>query len=195
MKQICVNNITAWIEGEDKVLKLYQSEINEEEGTAEAWIASETGKTFSVHWKDALSTFDTVGRVTIDGQSCGGKLHKASFGAERAMRKRGKRESSDIRRPFEFVQLELTDDDRYLGEVHEGLGDIVLDIDETDEVWPALDDQPPIMETPKVHEHDKKGVTQCVGFGPAEPARESGAYYASSVRAIARFTFHYRPLG
>lgn len=127
MKQICVNNITAWIEGEDKVLKLYQSEINEEEGTAEAWIASETGKvrggtlisgrlltrsflaqTFSVHWKDALSTFDTVGRVTIDGQSCGGKLHKASFGAERAMCKRGKRESSDIRRPFEFVQLELT---------------------------------------------------------------------------------------
>lgn len=56
--------------------------------------------------------------------------------------------------------------------MHEGLGDIVLDIDETDEVWPALDDQPPIMETPKVHEHDKKGVTQCVGLGsPHHPIK------------------------
>ncbi|KAI5888914.1 uncharacterized protein SCHCODRAFT_02510815 [Schizophyllum commune H4-8] len=195
MNSVTIDNITAWIEVEDQPATVYQLEIHARKKTAEAWIASETGKRFKVCWKDTLNTYHTVGDVRVDGRYCGGTLHRTSGGAGTTIFKDGIRDSLASRRPFVFAQLEVTDDDRHLDDPLKGLGDIMLKVKEVTDIQPLAFHATPTIETPKVHERAKKAVAQHVGLGAARPTKAYGRSKSKRIRTIARFTFHYRPLG
>ncbi|KAL1750512.1 hypothetical protein FB107DRAFT_294549 [Schizophyllum commune] len=195
MNSVTMDNITAWIEVEDQPATVYQPEINARKRTAEAWIASETGKRFRVCWKDTLNAYHTVGDVRVDGRYCGGTLHRTTGGAGTTIFKDGIRDSLASRRPFVFAQLEVTDDDRHLDDPLKGLGDIVLKVKEVTDIQPLAFQTTLTIETPKVHERAKKAVAQHVGLGSARPTKAYGRSKSKRIRTIARFTFHYRPLG
>ncbi|KAL1675158.1 hypothetical protein EV122DRAFT_268606, partial [Schizophyllum commune] len=194
MNSITIDNITAWIEVENQPATVYQPEIHARKRTAEAWIASETGKRFRVCWKDTLNAYHTVGDIRVDGRYCGGTLHRTSGGTGTTIFKDGIRDSLASRRPFVFAQLEVTDDDRHLDDPLKGLGDIVLKVKEVTDIQPLAFQTTLTIETPKVHERAKKAVAQHVGLGSAQPTKAYGRSKSKRIRTIARFTFHYRPL-
>ncbi|KAJ7091958.1 hypothetical protein B0H15DRAFT_799705 [Mycena belliarum] len=64
----------AWVCVEGQEALEYGVETSEDQQTVTCWIASELGKTFSVHWTNTSYFHATAGYLKMDGHDCGGKF-------------------------------------------------------------------------------------------------------------------------
>ncbi|KAJ7121338.1 hypothetical protein C8R43DRAFT_1033888 [Mycena crocata] len=191
-------DFSAWISIDGTETPEYDIEMSEDKKTVTCWIASELGKTFSIHWRNSSYHHDTSGIVKMDGNSCGGQIIYGRTLPRSAVKSGVTVAHGSSIKPFMFSSLTLTDDDTYLGgSSHQDLGVIELVIypvkvsnsrgaTSTGKDLSAL----------KVHERSKKAVTQQITL--AQPKKlEVPFVFVSAPRSgpdLAKFLFKYRPL-
>ncbi|KAF7305873.1 hypothetical protein HMN09_00741500 [Mycena chlorophos] len=206
---LSANGIDAWVAvgGYDSEAQTYQPEPFDGRDSDSsvsgwtAWIASELGQEFSVHWRNTDVFCQTVGRVWVDGIECSGEILR---GPNYDTRVAGRRTSGSAVQPFVFERIELTDDDNFLhASSSRDIGTIKL------EIWTInmtgtkpFSNSAPVADA-KVHERSKKGVAHQVKFvfllfkfgAPVEGNQRSAAvieYLDTS--PLATFTFRYRSI-
>nr|GAT54992.1 predicted protein [Mycena chlorophos] len=199
---LSANGIDAWVAvggpGYDSEARTYQPESLQGRDSSTsgwtAWIASELGQEFSIHWRNTDVFCQTVGRVWVDGIECSGEILR---GPNYDTRVAGRRTSGSAVQPFVFSKIDLTDDDTFLhASSSRDIGTIKL------EIWTInmtgtkpFSNSAPVADA-KVHERSKKGVAHQVKFGaPVEGNQRSAAvieYLDTS--PLATFTFKYRSM-
>ncbi|KAH7913790.1 hypothetical protein BJ138DRAFT_1145272 [Hygrophoropsis aurantiaca] len=185
----------AWITTDDTKLEPYGIEHFPDTNTVTCWIVSEAGKKFCVNWQDCSPSrlSDLAGYVSLDGRECGGDtLPRARPSI--VVRKGHVWTSPTSRRDFIFSDIQLTDDDTYLGHSNPDLGEVKLCLwyGTKAEIVPYGGLQVP--DARKVHERTKKAGTHCVGFGEAVTTQPVNftRFVPSSSQPIATFIFKYR---
>lgn len=171
------------------------------------WIASESGKRFSVNWSNASRVFPIQGVVSIDGVICDNHVmldyqypdKPSAVGVSYA------RTSDYTQRDFMFSTIEVTDDDAYLYTVGQtyNFGIITLELWRlcvTDVVMKTMQHTygSPVLESQVVHERSKKAGTHHVKYGEEYHARSPAVGMVTSQKVdeapFVSFTFRYRPL-
>ncbi|KAJ7451850.1 hypothetical protein B0H11DRAFT_1877124 [Mycena galericulata] len=191
-----IGPFSAWVEIEGVPAQEYQVEAHHNGRLVTCWIPSQTGKSFSVSWRNTAIQVSTVGHVSVDGRECGGiVLHAPSL---ECVKMEGVTGATTVRQ-FTFSSLTLTDDDSFLGNLvgNEKLGLIevsIYPIQVTGYVpMPSAPELPEI----KIHERSSKSAgTQQVKL--AEPKLLPAPRPAVTSRflgpAYVTFVFKYRPL-
>ncbi|KAJ7646756.1 hypothetical protein FB45DRAFT_1019058 [Roridomyces roridus] len=159
---------SAWITVDGVETPEYHVETSTDNKVVACWIASETGKKFSIHWKNFAYAADAKGDIEIDGTSLSGRfLYGKKLPA--CATKDGVREGEMVR-PFVFSSLATTDDDDYLHHSSsEKLGTIELSIYPI-EVLPSTGNvkrkRAQALDNITVHERSKKAasVTQQIAL-------------------------------
>lgn len=172
------------------------------------WIASESGKKFSVNWRNTTRRFALQGAVTIDGVVCDTHimLDASSYpNRPNAVGVSYARTSDFTRRDFMFTAIEVTDDDAYLHTVGQAynFGTITLELwrlQVTNVVSQQMEHQAgsPVLEGQVVHEKTKKAGTHHVKYGeeyyaPA-PVIDVVSGYKIDAEPWITFIFKYRPI-
>jgi len=194
-----LGNFSACITVDDVELPEYSVTYSTDGKKATCWVPSEEGKAFSVKWINALPSFSTSGRVSIDGVNCGKSKRKFKHDHLQSQpavsHRKSFRTSLTTVRLFTFSRIELTDDDAYLDTpTSPKLGDIELDIEEVvlgNKRKPFLKNIP---EPSKVHERSKKALGHRFTLGAEVVSRKTYAYDHTVVRHVCTFIFKYRPL-
>ncbi|KAJ7212927.1 hypothetical protein GGX14DRAFT_445667 [Mycena pura] len=187
---------TAWVTIDGQEATEYGIETSEDQKTVTCWIASELGKTFSVHWRNASYPHDTAGYVKMDGSSCGGiVLYRQSV--PRTVEKNGVSDGFTVR-PFMFSSLELTDDDALLGSSssYQDLGIIelmIVPVQVTQRGVPGVNRS---LAQLKIHERSKKAVTQQISLAESKiiPNPAPLVRARSAGPGLVKFYFKYRPM-
>ncbi|TFK35790.1 hypothetical protein BDQ12DRAFT_687554 [Crucibulum laeve] len=187
------NGFSAWVTVDDAELPIYGVEVDHHQNRVSAWIPSEAGKSFTVHWKDNNLTSHSAGYVSVDGVNCGGRvLYRHGTGETT---QRGVYTSATTLRPFMFSSLNLTDDDSYLGSASsENIGEILLEISWIEPGQKSVLAGTKVPEAEKVHERSKKATAHRVGFGAEKYEAPQHGISVTILRKIATFVFKYRAL-
>ncbi|KAJ7049725.1 hypothetical protein C8F01DRAFT_1378227 [Mycena amicta] len=199
-------DFSACIMVDGKEAKEYDIETSEAENVVTCYIASQTGKEFTVLWENCsyLDDEQICGDVYLDGVYITGDARAAEFEEDLPQIVEALGAVCDDGksiRPFVFSPLKLTDDDAFLETSSTELQDlgvialciypVVGDEDDT----PVSNDVLPKL---TVHEKAKKGRTQQVLLG-APKALPDGGNFSSSVGTtrvgpdLVKFRFTYRP--
>ncbi|KAI6041906.1 hypothetical protein EDC04DRAFT_2892600 [Pisolithus marmoratus] len=172
---------------------------------AMCWIASETGKTFSVEWIcHATKHLGSEGELIVDGITCDTLIRDVDDmdSINFSVIHQGRKE-----RDLMFCDLQLTDDEALMGKpVSSHLGEITLRVtcgtvfpygesedgdEDTSETNPKLTIDANIYHEKSV----KKLTTHCVSFGPE---RKGGDYnlgtFIPNEDPPLEFVFKYRPI-
>ncbi|KAF7322033.1 hypothetical protein MKEN_00726100 [Mycena kentingensis (nom. inval.)] len=199
---LSAEGIEAWIQvgydaGDDgEEAEMYSAEATQTPSGPgwSAWIASQLGREFTIHWRNTDVFCQTVGRVWVDGIECSGEILR---GPNHATKCAGRRTSGSTVAPFVFSNVNLTDDDTFLDSTSSReVGTIKL------EIWTInmtgtkqFSLKAPIAQS-KVHERTKKGVAHQVKFGaPVEVSTRAAAVieYLDSAPLVT-FVFRYRSM-
>ncbi|KAJ7049726.1 hypothetical protein C8F01DRAFT_1181656 [Mycena amicta] len=186
-----------------KEAKEYEIVTAEAENVVTCYIASQTGKEFTVLWENcSYLDHEICGDIYLDGVFSTGKVISdvededlpQVVEAEGAVCNDGK-----SIRPFVFSALRLTDDDAFLGESSTDLGVIEISIYPVDGGEDGCPINDAILPELTVHEKAKKGMAQQVSLA-APKVLPDGEQCSSSVDPtrlgpdIVKFRFTYRPL-
>ncbi|CAK5281316.1 unnamed protein product [Mycena citricolor] len=155
----------AWLTIDGQEAVEYGVETAADEKKVTCWIASQLGKTFAVHVRSNGYLGTIAVCTTMDGRDTGGRGMPGGLRTPSTVCIDGVSGEKD-KRPFMFSSLELSDDDRLLGQssVHQDLGRIDV------QLIPALFSNPVprhdyvSLEALKIHERSKKAVTQHVSY-------------------------------
>ncbi|KIY44183.1 hypothetical protein FISHEDRAFT_52182 [Fistulina hepatica ATCC 64428] len=102
-----LNNISAWISADGQPLKEFQIEQSPQHNSRiTAWIPSESGMAFTVHWRDDSHARTTGGYIYIDGSYADSRLLKPGIDRQAAIS--GIYNTKTTLRPFQFSQVETT---------------------------------------------------------------------------------------
>ncbi|PFH48367.1 hypothetical protein AMATHDRAFT_5861 [Amanita thiersii Skay4041] len=188
---------------DDAALPEYDLNINVNERIVSCWIPSETGKPFTVRWKNLSPVTDTVGLVYLDGKCTGSK--SSEKGRRDKVERSYIRISQDMVRPYTFSTLTLTDDDAHLDNPVNDLGEIRLVLsrcvilppypitgsqsDAERHNWRDIDRSGPV-----VHERSKKGLVHQAGFGDQYSRPAHSISVLDRYEDLVTFVFKYRPL-
>ncbi|KAL4262538.1 hypothetical protein AB1N83_007891 [Pleurotus pulmonarius] len=195
-------NLSPWVEIEGVATHEYNIEVKEDGTHVTCWIASEEGKSFSIHIKDASCSIATCWSPRIDGVETPSLFLDPSSGGdfrEQLACLDAVQVSPTEQRGLVFSSMNITDDDSYLNRPsHINAGEISLCVwttaptgKEGTSNFVQLPDGP-------VHEKSKKSGAHCVNLGEAQPTDigEGGIGEVwERLKQIATFTFKYRPLG
>ncbi|KAJ7592539.1 hypothetical protein C8J56DRAFT_1161681 [Mycena floridula] len=195
------HEFAAWINigGSEATEYAVKTDLKSSIPTVTCWIASETGKKFTVHWKDSVLLSPGAGYVFVDGRAARGSLLEPAtrfttpFGTIQ-----GFRTSVDTVRPFVFSEISLTDEDSFLNQqLNPSFGDISIEITRVeilgDENKPYYLKHIPGPE--KLHERSKKALVHQIGAAP-EPMISSSTTVRTKKAGfpIVKFVFKYRSL-
>ncbi|KAJ7782351.1 hypothetical protein DFH07DRAFT_1010441, partial [Mycena maculata] len=189
------NQFSAWIciDGKEPAPE-YGVVTSEDNKTVHCFIASELGKKFSVHWTNLSYDGLTLGHIDMDGKDCGGKMIY-SRSLPKSTYKEGVAHQMSVQ-PFVFSSLSLTDDDDFLGGLHDALGVIDLTICPVEITERNAIPKNRSLSQLKVHEKIKKTITQQIAL--ADPVvGPNPDNFARSRRIgddIVKFSFNYRPI-
>jgi len=191
-----LSGLSAWITVDSTELTQYNIEVSGNKATC--WIPSETGKKFTLNWRDSDRACQLAGYVYIDGVPCGGNTVPPGLpGCPVTVRKSSIPTSTMSEKPFMFSRLELTDDDSLLDGVTSQLGEISIEIWRVAVVsfMPAHGIYFP--EAQKVHEKSKKALAHRVELGDEvfAPQTQFSKVAKTDYAPLATFTFKYRSLG
>ncbi|CCL98219.1 uncharacterized protein FIBRA_00213 [Fibroporia radiculosa] len=169
--------------------------------TVSCYIASEAGKSFSVHWKNHLSMIASAD-CYMDGHCMG----CSRTPPEKKGSRWGIRTNTDVRQPFQFTPLTLTDNDEIASPDDPSIDN--LGIIEVKVCRVRISRRPPKHHHRKhpvpahtpIHERSKKAGTHCVSLGEAircaphsSSAYPQYKYLDNPKHPYIRFIFHYRP--
>ncbi|OCH89338.1 hypothetical protein OBBRIDRAFT_778668 [Obba rivulosa] len=190
-------DVEAFIQCEGKVLPEYDVKI-EDERTVSCFIPSEVGMKFEVHIREkgGINSFSV--QVTIDGRHMGSSVcHRGRTASRWGVRTSDR----NMRHPYQFSPLTVTDDDECLGHVesHAKIGEIELKAHRITGDTKTTKYNTTVYETVgSVHEKTKKSGVHCVSLGDAVPCspdsrcRTTRLYPAEGT--YVNFLFRYRPL-
>ncbi|KAF8077569.1 hypothetical protein FPV67DRAFT_1443193 [Lyophyllum atratum] len=200
-------DLSAWIMMDGKIQQVYAVDTPRPNSIT-CWIASESGKKFSVNWRNLSRSFPLQGTVAIDGVACDTHimLDAPSFpDRPNAVGVSYARTSECTRRDFMFAAIEVTDDDAYLHTADQtyNFGTITLELWRlyvSNVVSKPFKHHPgnPVLESQLVHERSKKAGTHHVKYSeeyysPAPVVDVVTAHKWDSFPYV-NFTFKYRPL-
>ncbi|KIY44184.1 hypothetical protein FISHEDRAFT_78096 [Fistulina hepatica ATCC 64428] len=189
-----LNNISAWISADGQPLKEFQVEQSPQHHRITAWIPSESGMAFTVHWRDHSLERATGGYIYIDGSYAYGGLLQPHINCHAAVF--GIYNTRTTLRPFQFSQVETTDNEALLHSTSANkIGEIKV------AVWEVVvgHEEPPVYKEAtgvgKVHERSKKGLLHGVKYGAMQTAPpQPNCVSAKKIALIAEFIFLYRPM-
>ncbi|KIY63013.1 hypothetical protein CYLTODRAFT_426462 [Cylindrobasidium torrendii FP15055 ss-10] len=186
--------LEAWVSIEGERCEEYGQTLAANGRDVTCWIASEAGKTFSVHWQDR-PTQQMDYALIIDGVDIGGKCCVNPTGRLVSMDMTGTRISAIEEQPFMFAPIRQSDDESLLLNSVEGVGEIQIKTG-TARFQPAIRTYAPPPSGKTFHERMKKGIDHQTSFGAAKlVAQESvTAYRPVPVGVPTMLTFKYRPL-
>ncbi|KAK7031207.1 hypothetical protein VNI00_013623 [Paramarasmius palmivorus] len=191
---ISVNEFSAWITVDDNILQEYDIKVSPETNTVVCWIASEAGKSYSLHWRNDRFRTSTAGYAYIDGLSCGGKvLEHANVPTTRMD---GITTSPTTMKPFAFSTVNVTDDINFLSTPDTPeMGEIKITIKNV-QVLGNIEFKPVSVPAPKTyHETAKKGLNHQTSFRDELKVAQINIVKAVPVGGpVATFLFKYRPL-
>ncbi|KAI1795879.1 hypothetical protein LXA43DRAFT_989893 [Ganoderma leucocontextum] len=179
-----------------KELEQYDVQL-EDERTVTCWIPSESGKAFSVHWKEDASPTPTLMQVTtlVDGRCVA--RHKDSGFISGLVDRPGQV------RPLLFSQLKVTDDEAVASSSPSALrldklGAIEVEMRRVD-AYHECEDFFSMGEVPEigpVHEKSKKAGVHAVSIGAAAACKPTRKMMAIGLQnqPFAVFKFLYRPI-
>ncbi|KIY63010.1 hypothetical protein CYLTODRAFT_426459 [Cylindrobasidium torrendii FP15055 ss-10] len=186
--------VQAWVCVDGVRCEEFQETVSENGRDVTCWIASEAGKTFSIHWTD-VPVDQTAYMLTIDGASVGGVCCKDPNGRRIENTMTGRRVAATEERPFMFAPIKQSDDESLLLNSIEGVGEIKIKT-YTAHFTPTHPTykQPDAQKT--FHERMKKGVDHQTSFGEARysPPTSGVSYIPTQIGPIYSLTFKYRPL-
>ncbi|KAI0325493.1 hypothetical protein GY45DRAFT_1330167 [Cubamyces sp. BRFM 1775] len=190
---LILNGYSASIHCEDREMDQYGMRL-EDERTVSCWIASEAGKTFTIHFGDESAKTVMSVAVRMDGRSVESKAHVSRPTSTLT----GVLVSTNRIRPFLFSPLVLTDDDTLDGAVNEELGTIrILMFRVQAFVYNKdLSTDRRVVDIGTIHEKSKKAGAHAVTFGDAltlEP-RYRVEEIGREAEPFATFVFRYRPI-
>ncbi|CAK5281317.1 unnamed protein product, partial [Mycena citricolor] len=188
----------AWVTIDGQETVEYGVETAADEKKVTCWIASQLGKTFAVHVRSTAHPGVIAVYTRMDGKEVVGRVLYCGLQTPSTVSIDGALGENDTR-PFMFSSLELSDDDRLLGQssVSQDLGRI--DVQLVPVLIASRSAPPqsyPSLETLKIHERSKKAVTQQVSLGQST-ALPSPCRFAAVQRLgadLVNFSFRYRPL-
>ncbi|KAF5369203.1 hypothetical protein D9615_009963 [Tricholomella constricta] len=203
------NDLSAWISVDSQAREVYEIQTLQPNSFT-CWIVSESGKKFSVNWRNLTRKIPLQAFVVIDGVVCDTHVMLDAISYPQRPNAVGvyyARTSDLTRRDFMFTSIEVTDDDAYLHTVGRTykFGTITLELwrihVDTFKPLTKLEHQPdnPVLEAQLVHERSKKAGTHHVKYGeeyflPA-PVVDVVTTHALDSAPYATFTFKYRPIG
>ncbi|KAH9903459.1 hypothetical protein C8Q73DRAFT_674764 [Cubamyces lactineus] len=191
---LTLKGYSASIRCEDKDLEVYDVRV-EGEDKVSCWIASEAGKTFTVHYGGESAETLMCVHTHMDSRLVHLRAHtRCRTGSAKYVHI-----SATEVRPFLFASLVLTDDEATAStEVNGELGTISIKMFR---VKAFVENQAPYTGTSvanigPVHERSKKAGVHAVAFGDIimkEPQTTSRAI-EQECKPFATFVFHYRPI-
>ncbi|KAI0760393.1 hypothetical protein C8Q74DRAFT_1295881 [Fomes fomentarius] len=190
-----------WLTSNGVPLAEYQSKVEGEDWKTMACIVpSESGKNFAVHWHDGVGEHHLSLSFTLDGSKLG---HGSTCFPGGTGLRSGVSTSTDTEQPFQFSDLQFTDDDTLLSDISSqaDLGTIKVTITRVQsEYWVVPYHPGGFQPVGAVHERSKKAGAHSVSLGKG--TRVSGKPLEHLVRRnpinrfegfIAVFIFRYRP--
>ncbi|KAL0578478.1 hypothetical protein V5O48_003527 [Marasmius crinis-equi] len=188
---------TAWVTIDGKPVEEYQIRNLPEKKRVECYIPSQAGRNYEVHWRDSRRSTATDGLVVVDGKKCGTKTISPDLDKPDNTYKKGFRTSSNLIVPFQFADIETTDDESRANLPNSPfVGRIELLIYRVKIKEREVYVQQARHEDQIFYEKEVKGLQHCTTFGKAEEIRERpavGLELLSEVE-VARFRFCYRPI-
>ncbi|KJA16101.1 hypothetical protein HYPSUDRAFT_207337 [Hypholoma sublateritium FD-334 SS-4] len=195
------NGFEVWVSSvDDKALPQYNEEYDELKGEATCWIPSKAGQAFSIWCQKKVS--DEYGyrvQIFFDGQ----RVHKTScLGSHIPLIQKyyKVRVSDDECRTFVFGSIELTDDDDYLHDGLQTVGEIKIVIDrikpEATGARLTTSSTRVLPKPSKIHERSKKGLVHQINYGPAIRSKVIPYMHQPTQKygTAATFIYRYRPL-
>ncbi|TFK91030.1 hypothetical protein K466DRAFT_483559 [Polyporus arcularius HHB13444] len=191
-----LNGYTAHVCSDGKELEAHG--LQAEGGNAvSCWIASESGKEFTVHWGDDTATATLQVLISMDGRICERRAHEktatgTTYGVE---------ETPGQRRPYQFAPLVLTDDEGVASSkaaLSEKLGVLEVVMRSVDryvenETYYSVGK---VSRIGPAHEKSKKAGAHAVSFGDIKAAAPQKSLSTRGLKEepVAIFRFRYRPL-
>ncbi|KAJ3545775.1 hypothetical protein NMY22_g2303 [Coprinellus aureogranulatus] len=193
----------AWVEVEGVRTQEYEVDALEGEPGIISWIPCETGKEFKIGVaipRDSLQEMSHKARIRLDGVDTilrGNIFQQHTPVPARYFSDQWADAARSATRAFQFGALQLTDDDDYLDQSNEHLGEIRVAIQSVEKFVPVVAKEGGMFnDETKVHERAMKALSTCVRFG--ETKAHSGAppknFVARGVKDICTFVFKYRTM-
>ncbi|GBE83817.1 hypothetical protein SCP_0508740 [Sparassis crispa] len=190
-----LNNIEVSIFSQEKTLQEYVVHI-EDTNTISCYIPSEAGKNFEVRWRiGSAATHAFSVRCYLDGRPAGHTSGKPGCWGYRT----GIRTAINMRRPFQFANLQTTDDDQFLdaSRANERLGLISVCFLRVLERRTVGFEPKTLEDVGPVHEETKKISVHCISLGDAHPCQPRRNTKAKTLdtneNPFLNFIFRYKP--
>ncbi|RPD75700.1 hypothetical protein L226DRAFT_507615 [Lentinus tigrinus ALCF2SS1-7] len=190
-----------WIaDSHKRRLPEYKVKVGEDDSILTCYIPSESGKQFSIRWKDhnGPAAHHTSMRALVDGVPAGSSHSRPGASGKRAGIST---DSASVYHPFQFAALQTTDDDNALwtAGASDQLGVIELRVTHVrPDVRPDTFRVSTFDGVSRVHERSKKAGAHCVALGRAKPygkqhLRVKTTLLDKHAPPFATFRFLYRP--
>ncbi|KAI0721091.1 hypothetical protein C8T65DRAFT_566552 [Cerioporus squamosus] len=190
------NGLTAHVCSDGEELEAYGIQA-EDKNVMLCWIASETGKEFTVHWGDESATQILQVTTSMDGRVCNRRAHQKQATGKTS----GVEETPGQRRPYQFAPLVLTDDEGVASSkaaLSEKLGVVEVVMRSVDHfvengTYYSVGN---VSRIGPAHEKSKKAGAHAVSFGDIQTIapQKSLSAYGLKEEPVAIFRFRYRPL-
>lgn len=190
-----------WITCEGENLPEYGATLEGDDGkTSACFIPSESGKSFAINIKNGITQDCIKLNFKVDGQQL---AHGTLCESGQSTNRKGVRTSLDVEQPFQFADLQTTDDDELLNRLsnHADVGSIEVGITRVyEEGRPASVTIETFSGMGAVHERSKKAGAHSVGLGAkslVQPFTQMWFHdpIDPSEGKAATFIFRYRPRG
>ncbi|KAF9479625.1 hypothetical protein BDN70DRAFT_878591 [Pholiota conissans] len=203
--RLTYNGFEAWVAIDDKPLPQFSIEYDEAKREYSAWIPSEAGKKFAVHYRKVQrNKFSYRAKLFLDGTSGDSLIHnKHEQNRGGDVKTMSSMEVSTIETvDFMFNSAVLTDEDEYLDHPScLGIGEIklILSLAKVARREPPKHRDPgdrKLPEIPKIHERSKKGLVHQIKFSEvkSKPYRAYGKTKLKSIEEPVTFIFRYRSM-
>ncbi|TEB33413.1 hypothetical protein FA13DRAFT_1730435, partial [Coprinellus micaceus] len=201
----------AWIEVEGQRIQEFQVERSEDSPRVTCWVPCEVGKEFAIgvlvpsaRARETNHAF----KIHIDGSKIGLSRNTMSNTCKYRSKPATRLFSGAVLpdrstlRPFQFGDLDLTDDEAYLAVASEKYGQLAIEVRSADGFESSKPRKrprkvPSVMkeEHHRIHERVKKGLTHCVKFGAEQPYNGKHSLKLVGAKTECTFVFHYRQIG
>nr|VWO95331.1 Uncharacterized protein [Ganoderma boninense] len=188
-----------WITCEGEDLPEYGATPEGVDGkTLACFIPSQSGKSFAINFKNDITQDCIRLGFKVDGQSL---AHGMICKSGQSRSKKGVRTGLDVEQPFQFANLQTTDDDDVLNRLsnHTDVGAIEIGVTRVyEEGRPASVTVEKFSGMGAVHERSKKAGAHSVGLGEGSPVQPFTQMWFHdpidpSEGKAATFIFRYRP--
>ncbi|TEB33456.1 hypothetical protein FA13DRAFT_1730479, partial [Coprinellus micaceus] len=193
----------AWIEVNGYTVREYGIDALDDETGVSCWIPCEIGKEFvicvTIPERDVQRMSHKV-RVRLDGSDTlirGNVFQQNTPVPTRCFSDQWADAARTCTRAFQFGSLQLTDDDDYLYQNNEHLGEIQVAVQSVERFDPVVPKEGGrFNDEVRVHERSKKALATCIRFG--ETKVHAGAppknFIARGVKNVCTFVFKYRTM-